>query len=150
MNKQISHVAIFALTLFVLGLMGCSQQQQMQDQTNDVAVTKAIATLHSTEGSDVHGVVTFTKTDLGIQVVADVEGLTPGKHGFHIHEYGDCSAPDVTSAGGHFAPAGNPHGGPASMQRHIGDLGNITAEAGSKAHLEWMDTHTTFKGAHSI
>lgn len=150
MNTQIGRIAIIALLFFMFALMGCPQQPQMQDQTNGMAPIKAIAILHSTEGNDVHGVVTFMKTDVGVEVVADVEGLTPGKHGFHIHEYGDCSAPDATTAGGHFVPDGNPHGAPGSMERHGGDLGNLTAEADGKAHLEWLDTHLTFQGAHSI
>ena len=56
--------------------------------------TKAIAVLHSASGSQVAGTVTFTKTGDSIQVVADITGLTPGKHAFHIHEFGDCSAAD--------------------------------------------------------
>jgi Cu-Zn family superoxide dismutase len=94
--------------------------------------------------------VAFTKMENGIQVVAHVEGLTPGDHGFHIHEYGDCSAPDATSAGGHFAPLGKPHGAPTSTDRHVGDLGNITAGEDGAAHLEWLDTHLAFSGPQSI
>src|SRR4029079_1744981 len=64
--------------------------------------TKAIAVLHPTKGSNVQGTVTFTKSGDETKVVADLTGLTPGKHGFHIHEFGDCSSPDGKSAGGHF------------------------------------------------
>ena len=68
--------------------------------------TKAIAVLHSASGSQVTGTVTFTKMGDTVQVVADITGLTPGKHGFHIHEFGDCSAADASSAGSHGRFAG--------------------------------------------
>jgi Cu-Zn family superoxide dismutase len=113
-------------------------------------VKKAIAVLHPASGSQVMGTVTFTKTDGGIQVVADVTGLTPGQHGFHIHEFGDCSAPDATSAGGHFNPSKNPHAGHDDAKRHEGDLGNIEADSSGKAHLELTDKMMTMSGEKSI
>lgn len=110
----------------------------------------AVAVLHATRGGNVSGTVTFTKVNGGVHVVADVEGLTPGEHGFHIHEFGDCSAPDATSAGGHFNPDGHVHAGPGSAQRHEGDLGNIIANASGKAHYDVVDTQLSFDGRHSI
>src|ERR1700759_445671 len=71
--------------------------------------TKAVAVLHPASGSNVMGTVTFTASGDSVKVVADITGLTPGKHGFHIHEFGDCSAPDATSAGGHFNPTKHQH-----------------------------------------
>ena len=85
-----------------------------------------------------------------MHVVADISGLTPGKHGFHIHEYGDCSSDDGTSAGGHFNPNGMPHSMPTSEQRHVGDLGNIEADKDGKAHLDYFDTVISFSGKNSI
>lgn len=112
--------------------------------------TKAIAVLHPTEGSKVQGTVTFTKTGDAIKIVADFTGLTPGKHGFHIHEFGDCSAPDGTAAGGHFNPTNNPHAGHDAEARHAGDLGNIEADASGKARLELTDKMMTMSGEKSI
>jgi superoxide dismutase, Cu-Zn family len=101
------------------------------------SVTRAVAVLGPTAGNQARGVVTFTEDGDRVKVVADVEGLTPGAdHGFHIHELGDCSAPDAASAGGHFNPTGHPHAGPMAMVRHGGDLGNLKADAAGKAHLE--------------
>ena len=113
-------------------------------------VTKAIAVLHPASNSQVMGTITFTKTGDGMKVVADVTGLTPGKHGFHIHEFGDCSAPDATSAGGHFNPTNNPHAGHDVEKRHEGDLGNIEADSSGKAHLDLTDKLMTMSGAKSI
>ena len=112
--------------------------------------TKAIAVLHSASGSNVTGTVTFTKSGEAVEIVADVSGLTPGKHGFHIHEFGDCSAPDATSAGGHFNPTKSPHAAHDATKRHIGDLGNIEADSAGKAHLKLSDKTMTMSGANSI
>src|SRR5450631_2771396 len=80
----------------------------------------------------VNGTVEFKETDDGIEVTANIEGLKKGVHGFHIHEKGDCSAPDAKSAGGHFNPGGHNHGAPDAAEHHEGDLGNITAEKDGK------------------
>src|ERR1043165_6898561 len=90
--------------------------------------TKATCKLESKSGSQVTGTVTFTKVGDDVQVVADITGLKPGKHGFHIHEKGDCSAPDAASAGGPFNPTNQNNGGPTTAEHHSGDLGNIEAE----------------------
>src|SRR5207253_8217147 len=91
-------------------------------------VTKAAAQLESKSGSQVTGTVTFTKVGDEVQVVADIQSLTPGKHGFHIHEKGDCSAADAASAGAHFNPTQKHHGGPTTPDHHSGDLGNLEAD----------------------
>lgn len=111
---------------------------------------KAIAVLQSASGSKVSGTVTFTKSGNEVKVVADLTGLAPGKHGFHIHEFGDCSAPDATSAGGHFNPGKHQHGAPEASDRHAGDLGNIEADASGKAHLELTDKAMKLSGEDSI
>src|SRR3989440_424771 len=67
----------------------------------------------------------------------DFQNLKPGKHGFHIHEKGDCSAPDAMSAGPHFNPKHQHHDGPTGTERHAGDFGNVEADASGKGHLEW-------------
>jgi len=112
--------------------------------------TKAIAVLHSASGSQVAGTVTFTKVGDTVQVVADITGLTPGKHGFHIHEFGDCSAADASSAGGHFNPMKKPHGAPDAAERHAGDLGNLEADSTGKAHLELKDSMLKLSGENCI
>lgn len=112
--------------------------------------TKAIAVLHPTQGSSVEGRVTFTKSGDEVKIVADVTGLTPGKHGFHIHEFGDCSSPDGKAAGGHFNPTNNPHAGHDAAQHHEGDLGNLEADSSGKAHLDLTDTMMTMSGEKSI
>ena len=141
--------AAVLLAIFGLFLLGTTQSAFGQAM-NDQQVVKAIAVLYPTTGNKVTGVVTFTKVQDGIKVVADVEGLTPGTHGFHVHQYGDCSAPNGDSAGGHFNPEGMAHGAPTSQERHVGDLGNVTADKDGKAHLEWTDKLLSFEGRDSV
>lgn len=112
--------------------------------------TKAIATMHPTAGNEVSGMVTFEKTLDGIKVSGLIQGLSEGEHGFHIHTYGDCSADDATSAGGHFNPKGTDHGAPGDKERHVGDLGNITANADGEATINLVDSTITLNGSHSI
>jgi Cu-Zn family superoxide dismutase len=101
--------------------------------------------------SDVKGVVTFTQTANGVKVVVDASGLTPsGEHGFHIHEFGDCSSPDGMSTGGHFNPTHMPHGGPDSAQHHEGDFGNLIANKEGNAHYELVVKDLSFDGPNSF
>lgn len=99
------------------------------------AATTADVELKPTVGSATKGTVRFKQQGSQLQIEADIAGLAPGVHGFHLHEKGDCSAPDGTSAGGHFNPSSQQHGGPEHAARHGGDFGNITADAGGKAKL---------------
>ena len=112
--------------------------------------TKAICMVHGLGDNKVDGKVTFTQVDGGVEIAAELTGLKPGKHGFHIHEFGDCSKMDGTCAGGHFNPDGKPHGGPDSAERHVGDFGNIEAGADGKATYKRVDKLITLSGAHSI
>jgi Cu-Zn family superoxide dismutase len=114
------------------------------------APAAAVAVLIPTEGNSVRGVVHFTRVANGVHVVANVSGLTPGNHGFHIHEYGDASSPDGTAAGGHFNPGHKDHGAPTADDRHAGDLGNLHADADGNATVDYVDPLIAFEGATSI
>jgi Cu-Zn family superoxide dismutase len=87
-------------------------------------------------GSSLSGKATLTETPEGVKVTLALEGLPPGEHGAHVHEKGDCSAADGSSAGGHFNPANNPHALPTGTPRHLGDLGNITISPDGKGTLD--------------
>lgn len=95
-----------------------------------------IAILQPTAGNDVTGTITFTQSGDKVTVDAQVSGLEPNsKHGFHVHEYGDLSKPDGTSAGGHYNPGKHDHALPTTETRHAGDFGNLEADADGNAVL---------------
>jgi Cu-Zn family superoxide dismutase len=123
---------------------------EIAEATTVIPVTRAVVALNPTKGNQAHGTVTFARVEGGVKVVATVDGLTPGKHGFHIHEYGDCSAPDASSAGGHFNPSHSDHGSPDSLKRHAGDLGNIVADEKGHAYYERTDQMIELDGPNTI
>jgi Cu-Zn family superoxide dismutase len=104
----------------------------------------AIAMLAPTEGNIASGVVNFSLDGNMMQIDVRVDGLKPNSmHGLHIHSIGDCRAPNASSAGGHFNPHGSSHGGPDTEPRHIGDLGNIQANASGSAIISVQVTGIT-------
>jgi len=146
LGRKLMIPSVFLISLIVW--WGYPFQRRLSG--HEAEITHAVAVLHPTQGSAVSGRVTFTSVLGGVKVVAEVTGLTPGKHGFHIHEFGDCRAADAASAGGHFNPAGKAHGTPSGHERHAGDLGNIEADPAGNARLEWVDPLITLGGPHSI
>jgi superoxide dismutase, Cu-Zn family len=119
-------------------------------RADDTQTERAVADLAPTQGQKVHGQVVFERKGGAVEVIAKLEGLTPGTHGFHVHEVGDCSAPDASSAKGHFNPGNQPHGSREADQRHEGDLGNIDADASGKAQAKLVDRKLTLEGPGSI
>src|SRR4051812_33266788 len=104
--------------------------QAAGEKTAVANVTAAKAATTQPSFGNASGTVTFTQVgDNKVKVAVDLKGLPPGKHGFHIHDKGDLSAPDLTSAGGHFNPEGHKHGAPDAEMHHAGDLGNLEADA---------------------
>jgi superoxide dismutase, Cu-Zn family len=125
------------LKAILAGSMVWLASNSRSDGADSPVIQQAVAVLHATVGQQCHGVVRFIQDGDSVKVVADLEGLTPGqKHAFHIHQYGDCSAPDGMSAGGHYNPEGHQHGLPDADNRHAGDLGNLQGDADGKAHYE--------------
>jgi Cu-Zn family superoxide dismutase len=95
----------------------------------------AEAQLQPTKGNTTAGTMTFEQQGSKVLINGQFTGLTPGAHGFHIHEKGDCSALDGTSAGGHFNPYGKHHGDPATPDHHAGDLPMLVAGADGTARF---------------
>jgi Cu-Zn family superoxide dismutase len=133
--------------------MGCREARVDSsgvDQAARPEHLEARARLQSAAGQDVQSEVLFQETDEGVRVKVVARGLTPGVHGFHVHEVGDCSAPNFESAGAHFAPDDHPHGAPGPSS-HAGDLGNIEADANGTVETEVMARRVELKaGPRSI
>jgi Cu-Zn family superoxide dismutase len=98
----------------------------------------AAADLKPTQGNSVNGMLSLNADQSGVRIGGLIKGLAPnGEHGFHIHEKGDCSAPDASSAGAHFNPTSQPHGNPKTDgARHLGDMVNLRADAKGVAKVE--------------
>jgi len=141
---------ILAVVLAFFFHAGIANAQEHPKEHPSMKMVKAVAVLNPTQGNTAQGVVTFTQEEGGVRVVAKLSGVPKGVHGFHVHEFGDCSAADATSAGGHFNPTAMAHAGPTAEKRHIGDLGNITADDKGNATLDYVDKHLAMSGAHSI
>jgi superoxide dismutase, Cu-Zn family len=164
MNRVVAAL-IFGSALTVMGCQSPTASSEVATGAgvvpqflDEAGVTRAVATIGPSKAAttqpsnnDVTGTVTFSLMADHLQFVADVDGLEPNtKHGFHIHEKGDLSDPDLKSAGGHFNPTHEVHGGPGSMHHHAGDLGNLVADDKGHAHLEGMVMHVSFSGDTSI
>lgn len=152
-------MTLIAMTTLLLA--ACSQPAAESESSNHQMTPAAteslpshdqlVAVLHPTDGNETSGTVTFTREGDQVRVSATIEGLSPeSRHGFHIHQFGDCTAVDGTSAGGHFNPAEHPHAGPNADQRHVGDLGNLDSNADGVAQLDYLDSVIDLEGAASI
>ncbi|HKX41415.1 MAG TPA: superoxide dismutase family protein [Burkholderiaceae bacterium] len=122
------------LLLLAAALAGCMSQGGTVAKT----MPGAVAQLNPTQGNQAKGTVWFAQDGLRVNVRVQVSGLTPNQeHGFHVHEKGDCSAPDAMSAGGHFNPGGKPHG-PQSAAHHGGDMPSLKADAAGNAQASFQ------------
>ncbi|XP_072386636.1 superoxide dismutase [Cu-Zn] [Diabrotica undecimpunctata] len=100
---------------------------------------------------EVNGTVFFDQANGSspVQVSGEISGLTQGQHGFHIHEFGD-NTNGCISAGAHFNPHGKDHGGPEAAVRHVGDLGNVVADASGVAKINISDKLISLEGEYNI
>lgn len=116
--------------------------------TVSAATKKAVAVLKGT--SSVEGVVTLLQEDDGpTKVNVKITGLAPGKHGFHLHEFGDTTN-GCLSTGPHFNPEGKTHGAPEDSTRHAGDLGNVVAGDDGVVEVELSDSQIPLSGPNSV
>ncbi|XP_022655742.1 superoxide dismutase [Cu-Zn]-like [Varroa destructor] len=107
---------------------------------------RAVAVL---KAEPVTGVIWFTQEGESVKVTGEINGLTPGQHGFHVHEFGD-NTNGCTSAGPHFNPTKKTHGGPSDEERHVGDLGNVVADANGRALVNFTDKLIALDNEHNI
>lgn len=136
--SRIASISVVAALLFSAG---CAGNGESISSTPSVAAQAATAVasvaLVSRSDSDVTGELSFARSSHGVHVTGQLRGLEPGSiHGFHIHEDGNCSAPDASSADGHFNPGHEPHGHPATPPHHAGDIPNQHADANGVANVD--------------
>jgi Cu-Zn family superoxide dismutase len=116
------------------------------------AAMHAVAEIMPTSGNQARGAIRLSGVNGMVQIAGTITGLPPGAHGFHIHEVGDCSAPDASSAGDHFNPHDDPHGSPRDLENahHVGDLGNLTANEQGEAEIDMEDNEMQLSGPESV
>jgi Cu-Zn family superoxide dismutase len=148
--SYLKHFVVAVMVVLLSTFAYSAAQDKKGEPHKQVGPKKAICVLTPTKGSKVSGKVTFTAKGDAIEITGVIMGLTPGKHGFHVHEFGDISSSDGLATGGHFNPDKEKHGGPEDKERHAGDLGNIVADEDGKATLKMTDRLITLHGAHSI
>jgi Cu-Zn family superoxide dismutase len=128
------------LSALILGLVTRTAIADEHEHKHE-DVREAVAILIPMKSSGVGGTILMKQEKGYVQVTGEVTGLKPGKHGFHIHMFGDLRAPDGMSAGGHYNPHNHPHGGAESKERHEGDLGNIEANNSGVAKVNVKADH---------
>ncbi|MEO6364447.1 MAG: superoxide dismutase family protein [Luteimonas sp.] len=141
------------VSAYLLALSGCaSAPSTTRPSTSSTAASastaqSAAANLASASGSLVSGTLTATPMGDGVHLRGEVGGLAANStHGIHVHEKGDCSAADASSAGNHFNPAANPHGKRGSGSHHAGDMDNIIANGDGVATVDMHVKGVTLGG----
>lgn len=126
----------FLLIAGLTTIAACGGREAADMATDDAALVAqttpppldpiAHVALVPTAGNTASGMLMLTERPNGVAIVGNISGLRPDSElAFHVHEVGDCSAPDAASAGEHFNPTDAPHGDPDSEDSHLGDLPNI-------------------------
>lgn len=156
--KKIKHnLAILSILFFIFS---CGEPNDDIHNSNELEehkeiqmpeIKKAIAIMTPTEGNETNGIVSFSKMPGNkVKVSVEIYNLSPGKHGFHIHEFGDCSANDGTSAGGHYHLEHDHHGSLEESETHIGDLGNLEANQDGIAKTTFITDKLSLNGVANI
>lgn len=140
---------LVSLSLACVGIAGCASTANSDasagmpsatasaGMSTESSIASATANLAAASGSLASGQLKLVPMGDGVHVTGEVGGLKPnGTHAFHIHEKGDCSAADASSAGGHFNPAAQPHGRASGPKHHAGDSDNLVANADGVARID--------------
>lgn len=130
-------------------LLGCARSSDAPTGAAGQALA-ASAELAPVPGSAAHGTVSMTFQSGGVRIIADLDGLTPGAHALTILAAASCPANDSLLPPAHFNPTAQPHGGDDSGMRHLGDLGNVVADATGHAHFDGLDRSLTLEGPEAI
>jgi Cu-Zn family superoxide dismutase len=137
-------VRALCLSIILLGLGACATSANSSRSV-------IVASIEARSGSAVGGTVRVSRDRARIRLRATVTGLTPrGEHGFHVHEKGDCSAADGTSAGGHFNPGGKSHGRFGAGEHHAGDLPSLKASSKGIARIDVDLTGLEWEGVQGV
>jgi superoxide dismutase, Cu-Zn family len=142
---------LLSAAVITLGSCNISQAQGRARATMAGDGMRAVCVLDPIAKSGVTGTILFDMVGNHVHITGKISGLTPGKHGFHVHQFGDLSDSDKgESAGGHFNPHKTQHGAPDAQTRHVGDLGNVEANSEGVAVIDQDDKLIKLMGGDSI
>jgi Cu-Zn family superoxide dismutase len=153
--KVSSWIKVAGMAALGAALAGCAGHRYggpegSMGQGGGMMMPSAGATLSPTQGQTASGMVMFHDMGGHLMAHARLSGLKPNaEHGFHVHEKGDCSAPDGTSAGGHYNPDNQAHG-PQDAAHHAGDMPNVRTDAGGNADVRIMLHGVSVGGANDV
>jgi Cu-Zn family superoxide dismutase len=150
MKGWIATLGASALLLVAVVAMAGGGNSAKPSQTQPMPSGKVGAGIEGRSGSSLTGTAEFMMHGDQMMVTVSVKGAPPGVHAVHIHEKGDCSAPDASSAGGHFNPGGHQHGAPDAKEHHAGDLGNMTVGADGTGSIMVHTGELSLEGPNSV
>ncbi len=139
-------LATIALGSLILVALGCGGSSEKAEPEVVVVVNRAMSYVDAKSGSDLVGKAIFINEQAGVTMMIEVENASPGSHAVHLHEVGDCSADDGTSAGPHWNPTGDPHGKWGHDGFHLGDIGNLEGGADGTGRMEFTSDLWTMGG----
>jgi superoxide dismutase, Cu-Zn family len=129
--------ALLLAAILPFALCACDRKDSASSGGSSATPGMAKAELESASGSMTKGNLQLAAMEQGVRITGQVTGLQPtSEHGIHIHEKGDCSASDATSAGEHLNPEIAQHGNPTAFTHHLGDMPNIMADANGMAQVD--------------
>lgn len=142
---------LYAATIGLLAVAGVAraggeEAGKAHHPTQTSPAGKATASIEARSGSSLSGTADFVPHQEQLMITVSLKGAPPGPHAVHIHEKGDCSAPDASSAGAHFNPGGHKHGSPGAPEHHAGDLGNIIVGEDGTGTLMFHTSDLTVSG----
>jgi len=144
-------LALVSFTCAAVGVFSSSAIAEAANNNDTLATTAAVCVVVPVGRNDTSGTLRFTQNGRTVHITGVIKGLSPGKHGFHVHQFGDLSGnKDGKSTGGHYNPENSKHGKPSAKQRHVGDLGNITADIRGVAKVDITDNVISLSGPHSV
>jgi len=147
MKKTLGFLLMLCAVVFIVG---CGSQEPAVEETVEAVPAGSISRLDtlvkSKSGSELTGIAIFIQDSFGLSLQLNVENTPPGEHAVHIHEIGDCSADDASSAGGHWNPTVEDHGKWGEAPHHLGDVGNITVGEDGIGNLSLTTDRWTLGG----
>jgi superoxide dismutase, Cu-Zn family len=132
------------------GALTGKEKEKKAAPTQTMPAGKASAAIEARSGSSLSGTADFMMQGGKMMITVNLKGAPPGQHAVHIHEKGDCSAPDASSAGGHFNPGGHQHGSPDAPEHHAGDFGNITIGEDGTGSMMIQSSELSMSGPNSV